>query len=68
MAIPPDPPETHMMRVSHPVYLSLRLLNSRLEALAGRRVNMGDSLRVAVIAAENAPDSELLAYLQGEEQ
>jgi hypothetical protein len=29
---------------------------------------MGDSLRVAVIAAENAPDSELLAYLQGEEQ
>jgi hypothetical protein len=57
-----------MMRVSHPVYLSLRLLNSRLEALAGRRVNMGDSLRVAVIAAENAPDSELLAYLQGEEQ
>jgi hypothetical protein len=69
MATPNDPdlPQSHILRVEHSVFLSLRQLDRQLEAVAQRPVKRTDVLRVALVCAENTPDEVLLGYLEGSE-
>jgi hypothetical protein len=66
---PTDPglPQSHILRVDHPVFMSLRQLDRQLEVIAGRPVKRTDVLRVALICAENTPDDVLRDYLEGSE-
>lgn len=63
----PALPPSHILRVDHSVWLSLRQLDRQLEALAQRPVKRTDVLRVALLCAENSPDALLLDYLEGSE-
>jgi len=57
------------LRLSDPVLISMDQLAARLQALTGLRaakLTRDVQFRVAVIAAENTPDDELLRYLPAE--
>lgn len=58
-------PGSHIIRVSDSIFLSLRQLDRQLEVLARRKVTRAETLRVALLCAENAEDAELIGYLEG---
>ena len=59
----PPPPATHMLRVSHESFLDLRLFTAQLEQLSGRKMKRDQALRVALLCARNATDSQLDEFL-----
>ena len=55
--------DTTTMRVPPVILHSTRQLLARLEAISGRRLFNRQAIHVALVAAENATDEELLSYL-----